>query len=110
MSHQNTALLLLFGRPAVLPIDLKLSSDVAALPKVDQNADQIIEEHQIHHEMMMEKVKANITAAQARMKEQYDKKHHNPDIFSKGALILKEGYETQEACWWKNGFQVAWSI
>lgn len=37
----------------------------------------------------MEKVKANITVAQTRQKEQYDKKHHNPDIFTKGALVLQ---------------------
>ena len=84
---------------------MKLSSDVAALPKVDQNADQIIEEHQIHCEMMMEKVKANITAAQARMKVQYDKKHHNPDIFSKGALVLKKDMKRKKRAGGKMDFK-----
>lgn len=80
----------MFGRPAVLPIDLKLASSVTTLSEVDQNVDQMIEEHQIYRETMTEKVKANIAAAQARQKEQYDKKHHNPDIFTKGALVLKK--------------------
>ena len=38
----------------------------------------------------MEKVKANIVVAQARQKEQYDNKHHDPVIFAKGALVLKK--------------------
>ena len=38
----------------------------------------------------MEKVKANIVAAQARQKGQYDKKHHDPEIFAEGALVLKK--------------------
>ena len=81
---------IMFGRSAVLPIDLKLSSDVATSLKTDQNADEMIEENQIHREKMMEKVKANIVAAQARQKEQYDKKHHDPEIFAEGALVLKK--------------------
>ena len=38
----------------------------------------------------MEKVKANIVAAQARQKEQYDKKHFNPAIFAPGAFVLRK--------------------
>ena len=45
----------MFGRSAVLPIDLKLSSDVIASPKMGENADELIEEHQIFRENMMEK-------------------------------------------------------
>ena len=40
--------------------------------------------------MMVEKVKANIVAVQARQKEQYDKKHHNADNFTEGALVLNK--------------------
>ena len=40
----------MFGQSAVLPIDLKLSSDVATLLKTDQNADEMIEENQIYRE------------------------------------------------------------
>ena len=80
----------MFGRSAVLPIDLKLSSDVATSPKADQNTDAMIEENQIYREKMMEKVKANIVAAQSRQKEQYDRKHHDREIFAEGALVLKK--------------------
>ena len=79
----------MFGRSAVLPIDLKLSSDVATSLKADQNTDELIEENQTYREKMMEKVKANIVAAQSRQKEQYDKKHHDSEIFAEGALVLK---------------------
>ena len=50
----------MFGRSAVLPIDPKLSSDVATSLKADQNTDELIEENQTYREKMMEKVKANM--------------------------------------------------
>ena len=95
----------MFGRSAVLPVDLKLSSDVATLPKIDQNADKMIEEDQIYREMMMERVKANIAAAQARQKEQYDKKHHDPEIFAEGALVLKKDTKRKKRAGGKMDFK-----
>ena len=71
-----------------------------------KNADELIEEHQIFRENMMEKVKANIVAAQARQKEQYDK--NIPSQMS--LLCVEEGDKTQKTSWRKDGFQMAWSL
>ena len=95
----------MFGRSAVLPIDLKLSSDVIASPKMGENADELIEEHQIFRENIMEKVKANIIAAQARQKEQYDKKHFKPDIFTCGALVLRKDMKRKKRAGGKMDFK-----
>ena len=103
MNHQNSAHSPLCLDNLQSSIDLKLSSDAAASPpKINQNSDEKIEENLIYREMMMEKVKANIVAAQARQKEQYDKRHHDPQIFAKGA----EGFKAQKTSWRKIGFQV----
>ena len=50
---------------------------MAASPKMGENADELIEEHQIFRENMMEKVKANIVAAQARQKERMYIREHS---------------------------------
>ena len=97
--------MVMFGRPAVLPIDLKLSSDLVASPKMSENADELIEEHQIFRENMMEKVKANIVVAQARQKEQYDKKHFNPEIFAAGALVLRKDMKRKKRAGGKMDFK-----
>jgi len=95
----------MFGRSAVLPIDLKFSSEIAASPKMCENDDKLIEEHQIMRENIMEKVKANIVAAQARQKEQYDKKHFNPDIFTPGAFVLRKDMKRKKRAGGKMDFK-----
>ena len=40
----------------------------------------------------LESVKANIVTAQKRQKEQYDRKHSNPEVFAVGALVLKKDF------------------
>ena len=70
-----------------------------------ENADELIEEHQIFRENMMEKVKANIVAAQARQKEQYDKKHSNPDIFTAGAFVLRKDMKRKKRAGGKMDFK-----
>ena len=37
-------------------------------------------------------MKENILVAQQRQKEQYDRKHANPDIFTMGAIVLKRDF------------------
>ena len=40
----------------------------------------------------LESVKENILVAQRRQKDQYDRKHANPEVFAVGALVLKKDF------------------
>ena len=40
----------------------------------------------------MEEAKTNIVAAQKKQKEIYDRKHHHPEVFSIGAVVLKKDF------------------
>ena len=40
----------------------------------------------------LESVKENILVAQQRQKEQYDRKHSNPETFAVGALVVKKDF------------------
>ena len=40
----------------------------------------------------LESVNENILVAQRRQKDQYDRKHSNPEVFAVGALVLKKDF------------------
>ena len=42
--------------------------------------------------LQLEAVKKNIIKAQVQQKAQYDKKHHKPEVFRVGALVLKKDF------------------
>ena len=79
-STRYTPYELMFGRKAVLSIDIDMQQS---------NADTILNEYQQHsnlspsdvnraiaqHQQVVEAARANIAAAQNRQKEQYDRKH-----------------------------------
>jgi len=58
----------------------------------------------------LESVKANIVTAQKRQKEQYDRKHFNPEVFAVGALVLKKDFTHKKRAGWEARLQVNWSI
>ena len=64
--------------------------DAIANTTGEENKDRIIDDHLSCQSKVVEKVKENIRAAQARQKEAYDKKHHNPKTFKVGALVLRK--------------------
>ena len=80
------------GRKAVLPIDLCSGSN---------GADEIIE-NDVNEEAIaimqdakrkrLEEAKANIISAQQKQKEVYDCKHHQPEVFAIGAVVLKKDF------------------
>ena len=80
---------IMFGRLAVLPIDLQ-THHVDKKTFVIEKNDADIEEHLKDRRKILDTAKTNILAAQKRQKEQYDRKHSNPDIFKNGALVLKD--------------------
>ena len=77
----------------------------------DDPADELLEEIMEQRRQRLESVKENILIAWRRQKQQYDRKHSNPEVFAVGALISDEGgFHSQETCWWKVGQQVEWSV
>ena len=54
----------------------------------DDELDKLMEERRVR----LESVKANIVLAQKRQKEQYDRKHSNPEVFAVGSLVLKKDF------------------
>ena len=73
----------MFVRQAVLPIDVHYCTNTASLVHDQQldNADEV-EVRMLHQRQVLEVVKINIAAAQTRQKDQYDRKHYNPDVLN----------------------------
>jgi len=77
----------MFGRQAVLPIEVSSPTKENVLPKTtDTDHDNLIDEHFLVHNKRLEKVKANTVDAQVRQKKAYDKKCHDPDVFKCGSI------------------------
>ena len=58
----------------------------------DDPADELLEEIMQQRRKRLESVKENIVIAQRRQKQQYDRKHSNPEVFAMGALVLKKDF------------------
>lgn len=54
----------------------------------DEEVERMMEERRVR----LEAVKENIITAQKRQKDQYDRKHSNPEVFAVGALVLKKDF------------------
>lgn len=90
-SSKYSPFTVMFGRPAVIPIDIQpIKGDVLKCWNDGENNDEIIEQHLALNSKMAETIKGNIIAAQKHQKEAYDKKHHNPAAFKAGALVLRK--------------------
>jgi len=81
MNHPITVM---FGRQAVLSVEVSSPTKENALPGPAEsdhgNRDKLIDEHFLFHSKKVEEVKANIVNAQARQRKAYDKKNHNPSV------------------------------
>ena len=98
----------MFGRQAVLPVEV--SSPTKAdleqnLTSDHDNTDHLIDRHFLFHNERLEKVKANIIDAQARQKKAYDRKRHNPDLFTCGTLVLKRDMKRKKQAGGKMDFK-----
>ena len=91
----------MFGRKAVLPIDIEMrkntAEDVLALCHDDSdvladNMDRLME----NRRNLLEDAKANIKRAQERQKEQYDRKHAFSDAFQCGAKVLMKDLQRKK--------------
>ena len=83
----------MFGRKAVLPVDLDgaRACEDELLVMEDFNTAEL-ERMMEERRARLEVVQANILAAQERQKEQYDRKHSNPEVFRVGSLVLKKDF------------------
>ena len=79
---------LMFGRKTVLPIDLSSGSNGVGADEVIENGGD--EEALLDaRRKRLEEAKANIVSAQQKQKEIYNHKHHQPEVFAIGAIVMK---------------------
>ena len=87
-STRYTPFEVMFGRKATLPIDIDVEK-----PEVLQS-DSVIPTESVDvltniRITLLKEVKNNISQAQQKQKEAYDRKHANPSTFEVGATVLK---------------------
>ena len=84
----------MFGRKAVLPIDLGSSSNgIGAHEVIESGGDKEALTNMLDaRRKRLEEAKANIVSAQQKQKEIYDCKHHQPEVFAIGAIVLKKDF------------------
>uniref|UniRef100_A0A1X7T8J4 Integrase catalytic domain-containing protein n=1 Tax=Amphimedon queenslandica TaxID=400682 RepID=A0A1X7T8J4_AMPQE len=85
----------MFGRKAILPIDLQEGST----PSVAMNQDEIAEAIEVltnNRIDIFENVKENIARAQNKQKKLYDMKHSNPCKFKIGASVLVKDFRKKK--------------
>ena len=94
----HTPFEVMFGRQAVLPIDLdmeKQSPEQLLQEYEDASVDQPEKEIAAIttlRQALLQQVKNNIVKAQKKQKEQYDKKHANAPCYQVGAKVLKKDF------------------
>ncbi len=84
----------MFSRKGVLPVDMinvPNCSDELQL-SYSEDISFFQSEHAEHRRLQLEAVKKNILKAQAKQKEQYDRKHHKPEVFQVGSIVLKKDF------------------
>ena len=97
-STLRTPFEVMFGRKAVIPIDLDVEKPNAAQllqEREEASVDQpgtTIGELTSHRMKVLQQAKNNIAQAQKKQKEQYDWKHANPPCYSVGAKVLKKDF------------------
>lgn len=86
---------LMFGRKALLPIDIEMDDKdpEEILTGVNQDDDQdVIQAITNKRSENMKEAKENIKRAQAKQKETYDRKHAKPTAFAAGEKVLLKDY------------------
>ena len=95
-STRFTPFQLMFGRQAVLPIDINSSASTTH-DVLDEVAMIDTQQHQTKIQSMLVKAKENIVQAQEKQKEAYDRKHaSNPAVYSVGSVVLKRDFSRKK--------------
>ena len=85
----------MFGRVAVIPIDINKDGQTQVLQMQEVDDDQV-NKFLDGGNNMLEGVKANILIALERQKACYDRKHSNPNIFEVGLSVLKKDFRRKK--------------
>ena len=91
-SSKYTPFEVMFGRRAVLPVDLNVAKRCGEPLEMESIDDELLESEMEGRQARLESVKANILIAQQKQKEQYDRKHSKPEVYSIGACVWKKNF------------------
>ena len=94
-SSKYTPFEVMFGRRAVLPVDIS-KKPLGEQPEMEEFDDNQIDLVMEERRERLEMVKENILNAQKKQKEQYDRKHSKPEGFSIGALVWKKYFSRKK--------------
>lgn len=90
---------LMFGRKAILPIDIDMDSQDpnSLISQYNEDSDsQAIESMMSKRIENLKAAKENITKAQKKQKKYYDKKHAKPDAFDIGDKVLVKDFHKKK--------------
>ena len=93
-SSKFTPFELMFGRQAVLPVDIRSdASKIEDVNEVFECDEDAVQKMEAARKSTLEQAKKNIVAAQQKQKEIYDKKHcTNKEVYSVDAMVLKKDF------------------
>ena len=100
-STLHTPFEVMFGRKAILPVDLDVE-EVDAADLVKEYEDDIhesatsLESLTTQRKNILQKVKSNILEAQTKYKNQYDRKHATPLKFKVGSMVLMKDFRRKK--------------
>ena len=82
----------MFGRRAVLPVDLNTATHQSEPTEMESFHDEEIEAKMEERRAQLDCVKEKILIVQQKQKEHYDRKHSQPAVYSIGALVWKKDF------------------
>ena len=82
----------MFGRRAVLPVDLNTATHQSEPTEMESFHDEEIEAKLEERRAQLDCVKEKILIAQQKQKEHYDRKHSQPAVYSIGVLVWKKDF------------------
>jgi hypothetical protein len=83
---------IMFGRKAVLPIDIDENGPCVPIDISDEDTRQSLECMTNNRIRVLNEVKENIIKAQQKQREVYNRKHSNPSKFVIGTSVLKKDF------------------